>query len=588
MIDTGGTIVKAAEALMADGAAGVVIAATHAILSDPAVDRLKNSPATEVIVTEHAADPRPSARFDELTTLSIAPLVSRAHPRGVRGRLRYLHVRTPGRLIRHASGRIVGGRQATTEPRGRNGARRARRGARALTTSRDRRRGPAHGRPGSVAETAARSSRWWRRACQGRARRWRHAAPAASTSGQPVALRRRDLERREGATRGPGSGRPLAAPRGHARGQRQVGVDVRRAQGHLLGIPGPRACASNIRLDTSGPVMTSHAAAFASAVGRRPARGRRRGPRPASRRAPARPRPARRPSRRGRRAGRRPPSADRVEVHPAVGAPLDQPRGEPGGVARGRRQPAGQRDRQLVVVGGRQPGGAGGGDRVDQAGRRRRRGRPAQHGAQRPVEHRGGQRRVPFGGQVARQQVDVPAQRQRAGAARRRRPAPTGPSAPGRRRAWTGAHAPATPCPGRGAVARRSRRGCSAPRPAPPSPAGAAGRPRGRPSALPASLPSARRAVTRNRCGRRPSRTEHGHRRRPGARRRWCRSPSRRSHSSAHRRTSRPEAASSAPTRSSRVALPKRCAVRWAFTPARKSSSPSQVTSWRRQELPLA
>ena len=46
MIDTGGTIVKAAEALMADGAAGVIIAATHAILSDPAVDRLKNSPAT--------------------------------------------------------------------------------------------------------------------------------------------------------------------------------------------------------------------------------------------------------------------------------------------------------------------------------------------------------------------------------------------------------------------------------------------------------------------------------------------------------------------------------------------------------------
>src|SRR6476646_9033153 len=51
MIDTGGTIVQAAEALMADGAAGVVIAATHALLSGPAVDRLKNSPATEVIVT---------------------------------------------------------------------------------------------------------------------------------------------------------------------------------------------------------------------------------------------------------------------------------------------------------------------------------------------------------------------------------------------------------------------------------------------------------------------------------------------------------------------------------------------------------
>ena len=77
MIDTGGTIVKAAEALMADGAAGVVIAATHAILSDPAVDRLKNCPATEVVVTNTLpiTDDR---QFDKLTVLSIAPLISRA------------------------------------------------------------------------------------------------------------------------------------------------------------------------------------------------------------------------------------------------------------------------------------------------------------------------------------------------------------------------------------------------------------------------------------------------------------------------------------------------------------------------------
>ena len=77
MIDTGGTIVKAAEALMADGAAGVVIAATHAILSDPAVDRLKNSPASEVIVT-NTLPISAECEFDKLTTLSIAPLVSRA------------------------------------------------------------------------------------------------------------------------------------------------------------------------------------------------------------------------------------------------------------------------------------------------------------------------------------------------------------------------------------------------------------------------------------------------------------------------------------------------------------------------------
>ena len=77
MIDTGGTIVKAAEALMADGASGVVIAATHAILSEPAVDRLKNCPATEVVVTNTLpiTDDR---QFDKLTVLSIAPLISRA------------------------------------------------------------------------------------------------------------------------------------------------------------------------------------------------------------------------------------------------------------------------------------------------------------------------------------------------------------------------------------------------------------------------------------------------------------------------------------------------------------------------------
>jgi ribose-phosphate pyrophosphokinase len=77
MIDTGGTIVKAAEALMDGGAADVVIVATHAILSGPAVDRLKNCRAREVIVTNTLPVP-PEHQFDKLTTLSIAPLISRA------------------------------------------------------------------------------------------------------------------------------------------------------------------------------------------------------------------------------------------------------------------------------------------------------------------------------------------------------------------------------------------------------------------------------------------------------------------------------------------------------------------------------
>jgi ribose-phosphate pyrophosphokinase len=77
MIDTGATITKAAEALMTQGAANVVIAATHAVLSGSAVDRLKNSVAREVIVTNTL--PIPAERhFDKLTSLSIAPLVSRA------------------------------------------------------------------------------------------------------------------------------------------------------------------------------------------------------------------------------------------------------------------------------------------------------------------------------------------------------------------------------------------------------------------------------------------------------------------------------------------------------------------------------
>jgi ribose-phosphate pyrophosphokinase len=77
MIDTGGTIVHAAEALSRDGAAGVVIAATHPILSGPAVDRLKNSTVTEIVVT-NTLPIHDDKRFDKLTCLSIAPLLSRA------------------------------------------------------------------------------------------------------------------------------------------------------------------------------------------------------------------------------------------------------------------------------------------------------------------------------------------------------------------------------------------------------------------------------------------------------------------------------------------------------------------------------
>jgi ribose-phosphate pyrophosphokinase len=77
MIDTGGTIVKAAEALFEEGAAKVVVAATHGVLSGPAVDKLKNSRISEVVLTNTLPIPD-NKRFDKLTVLSIAPLLARA------------------------------------------------------------------------------------------------------------------------------------------------------------------------------------------------------------------------------------------------------------------------------------------------------------------------------------------------------------------------------------------------------------------------------------------------------------------------------------------------------------------------------
>ena len=77
MIDTGRTIVKAAEALVANGAIGVVVAATHAVFSDPACEILQSEFISEVVVT----DTLPIAeekRFDKLTILPIAPLLASA------------------------------------------------------------------------------------------------------------------------------------------------------------------------------------------------------------------------------------------------------------------------------------------------------------------------------------------------------------------------------------------------------------------------------------------------------------------------------------------------------------------------------
>jgi len=77
MIDTGRTIAKGAQALKDNGATSVVVAATHAVFSDPATEVLQSDWIDQVVVT----DTLPLAedkRWDRLTVLPIAPLLARA------------------------------------------------------------------------------------------------------------------------------------------------------------------------------------------------------------------------------------------------------------------------------------------------------------------------------------------------------------------------------------------------------------------------------------------------------------------------------------------------------------------------------
>jgi ribose-phosphate pyrophosphokinase len=77
MIDTGGTIVKAAETLFDNGAKEVIVTATHGILSSGANERLQNSRITEVVITDTLPIAEES-RFEKLTILSVAPLLATA------------------------------------------------------------------------------------------------------------------------------------------------------------------------------------------------------------------------------------------------------------------------------------------------------------------------------------------------------------------------------------------------------------------------------------------------------------------------------------------------------------------------------
>jgi ribose-phosphate pyrophosphokinase len=77
MIDTGGTLVAAAEVLIERGARDVYAAATHGVLSGPAIDRIKNSVISKLVVTDTLPLPA-EKQIDKIEVLSVAAIIAAA------------------------------------------------------------------------------------------------------------------------------------------------------------------------------------------------------------------------------------------------------------------------------------------------------------------------------------------------------------------------------------------------------------------------------------------------------------------------------------------------------------------------------
>ena len=73
MIDTAGTICQGAEALHANGASEIYACCTHAVLSGPAIDRIKNSPITKLIVLD-TIPLTEEKKLDKIEVLSVSKL----------------------------------------------------------------------------------------------------------------------------------------------------------------------------------------------------------------------------------------------------------------------------------------------------------------------------------------------------------------------------------------------------------------------------------------------------------------------------------------------------------------------------------
>jgi ribose-phosphate pyrophosphokinase len=83
-IDTAGTLVEIVRALEREGVTEMYACATHGVLSDPAIERIRDSALREVVITDSVPLP-PAKRLSKITTLSVAPLIGEAIKRIHRG-----------------------------------------------------------------------------------------------------------------------------------------------------------------------------------------------------------------------------------------------------------------------------------------------------------------------------------------------------------------------------------------------------------------------------------------------------------------------------------------------------------------------
>ncbi len=77
IIDTAGTLVKTAEALLREGATQVFAACTHAVLSGPAIERIEKSNITEIVATDSVPLSEAAKKMGKIKVLSVADLLAR-------------------------------------------------------------------------------------------------------------------------------------------------------------------------------------------------------------------------------------------------------------------------------------------------------------------------------------------------------------------------------------------------------------------------------------------------------------------------------------------------------------------------------